>query len=79
METTSLITDIGTPILRIFGVICVLLFLIFVHEMGHTCVGRCGGIGASTFSLGFGPEICAVTDKRGTRWRIALIPRGGYV
>ena len=31
------------------------------------------------FSIGFGPEICAYTDKKGTRWRLAVIPLGGYV
>ena len=75
----SFIADVGTPLLRIFGVICVIMVIIFVHEMGHYLVGRWCGIGASAFSLGFGPEICSRTDKRGTRWRIALIPLGGYV
>ena len=75
----SFIADVGTPLLRIFGVICVIMVIIFVHEMGHYLVGRWCGIGASAFSLGFGPEICSWTDKRGTRWRIALIPLGGYV
>lgn len=79
METASFIAGVGTPILRVIGVICVIMVIIFVHEMGHYLVGRWCGIGASTFSLGFGPELCAVTDKRGTRWRIALIPLGGYV
>lgn len=79
MEIMSFIADVGTPLLRIFGVICVIMVIIFVHEMGHYLVGRWCGIGASAFSLGFGPEICAWTDKRGTRWRIALIPLGGYV
>ncbi|MBH9994575.1 MULTISPECIES: RIP metalloprotease RseP [Bartonella] len=79
MEIMSFIADVGTPLLRIFGVICVIMVIIFVHEMGHYLVGRWCGIGASAFSLGFGPEICSRTDKRGTRWRIALIPLGGYV
>lgn len=79
MEIMSFIADVGTPLLRIFGVICVIMVIIFVHEMGHYLVGRWCGIGASAFSLGFGPEICSWTDKRGTRWRIALIPLGGYV
>ncbi|WP_295880536.1 RIP metalloprotease RseP [uncultured Bartonella sp.] len=79
MEIMSFIADVGTPLLRIFGVICVIMVIIFVHEMGHYLVGRWCGIGASAFSLGFGPEICSWTDKHGTRWRIALIPLGGYV
>lgn len=79
MEPFHFIVDIGYPLLRIFGVICVIMVIIFVHEMGHYLVGRWCGIGASAFSLGFGPEICSFTDKRGTRWRIAAIPLGGYV
>lgn len=59
--------------------ILVLSLLVFVHEMGHYLVGRWCGIGASAFSVGFGPEIAGFTDRRGTRWRISAIPLGGYV
>jgi regulator of sigma E protease len=31
------------------------------------------------FSVGFGPELVGFTDRRGTRWRLSLIPLGGYV
>lgn len=55
------------------------LLIVFVHEMGHYLVGRWCGIGASAFSLGFGRELVGYTDKRGTRWKISLIPLGGYV
>lgn len=55
------------------------LLIVFVHEMGHYLVGRWCGIGASVFSLGFGREVVGFTDKRGTRWKISLIPLGGYV
>ena len=53
--------------------------LVFIHEMGHYLVGRWFGVGAETFSIGFGPEIGGWTDKRGTRWKVAAIPLGGYV
>jgi regulator of sigma E protease len=53
--------------------------LVFVHEMGHYLVGRWFGVHAETFSIGFGPEIKAWHDKRGTRWRIGALPLGGYV
>ena len=42
-------------------------------------VARWCGVKIDAFSLGFGPEIYAWTDKRGTRWRLAAIPVGGYV
>jgi len=57
----------------------VLTVIVFVHEMGHYLVARWNGIAIQTFSLGFGPELIGFTDKKGTRWRIAAIPLGGYV
>ncbi|THD46161.1 MAG: RIP metalloprotease [Bradyrhizobium sp.] len=53
--------------------------IVFVHELGHYLVGRWCGVRIDAFSLGFGPEICAWVDKRGTRWRLAAFPVGGYV
>ncbi|SCW67551.1 regulator of sigma E protease [Sphingobium faniae] len=53
--------------------------LVFVHEMGHYLVGRWCGVKADAFSIGFGPELAAWVDRRGTRWRIAAFPLGGYV
>jgi regulator of sigma E protease len=53
--------------------------LVFIHEYGHYIVGRWCGIGAETFSIGFGREIAGWTDKRGTRWKIGWLPLGGYV
>ena len=57
----------------------VLSLVVFVHEYGHFIVGRWCGIKVDAFSLGFGPEFCAFDDSKGTRWRIAAIPLGGYV
>ncbi|HXY57256.1 MAG TPA: RIP metalloprotease RseP [Methylocystis sp.] len=57
----------------------VLSVVVFVHEYGHFIVGRWCGIKADAFSLGFGPELLAFDDRKGTRWRIAAIPLGGYV
>jgi regulator of sigma E protease len=53
--------------------------LVFVHEMGHYLVGRWCGVKADVFSIGFGPKLFGWTDKRGTNWRVALFPLGGYV
>ena len=57
----------------------VLTLLVFVHEYGHYWVGRRFGIHAEVFSIGFGPEIFGWTDRNGTRWKISIIPLGGYV
>lgn len=57
----------------------VLSVVVFFHEMGHFLVGRWCGVKVDAFSLGFGPEIFSFTDKRGTRWRLAALPLGGFV
>ncbi len=53
--------------------------LVFIHELGHYFAGRVFGIKADTFSIGFGREITGWTDRRGTRWKLAWLPLGGYV
>ncbi len=53
--------------------------LVFVHEMGHYLMGRLFGIKADAFAIGFGREIAGWTDARGTRWKVGLLPLGGYV
>ena len=53
--------------------------LIIFHELGHYWVARWFGVGAEAFSIGFGKEIFGWTDQRGTRWRIGVLPLGGYV
>jgi regulator of sigma E protease len=57
----------------------VLSIVIFFHELGHFIVGRLCGVKVDAFSLGFGPELLAYTDRSGTRWRLGLLPLGGYV
>ena len=57
----------------------ILSLLVFVHEWGHYIVARWCGVKVETFSIGFGKEIAGFEDKKGTRWKIALIPLGGYV
>jgi len=53
--------------------------LVFVHEMGHYLVARWCGVRVEVFSLGFGRELWGWTDRAGTRWKLSLIPLGGYV
>src|SRR5579863_4093775 len=59
--------------------IVILSVVVFFHELGHYLVGRWCGVKVEVFSLGFGPELAAWIDKRGTRWRLAALPLGGYV
>lgn len=59
--------------------VVILSVVVFFHELGHYLVGRWCGVKIDRFSLGFGPELFAWVDKRGTRWRLAALPLGGYV
>lgn len=66
-------------ILGIFWFLVVIVIIVTVHEFGHYIVGRWSGIKADVFSVGFGPQVWARTDRQGTRWQLAAIPLGGYV
>jgi len=59
--------------------LCAIGPLVLLHELGHYLVGRAFGVGADSYSIGFGPELAGWTDKRGTRWKLGLLPLGGYV
>lgn len=61
------------------GFILVLGPLVTVHELGHYLIGRWFGVKADAFSIGFGKELAGWTDKRGTRWKLSVLPLGGYV
>src|SRR5277367_6150558 len=70
-----LVTGAGS----IASFLVVLTVLVFVHELGHYLVARWCGVRVETFSVGFGPELFGWFDRRGTRWKLAAIPFGGYV
>lgn len=58
----------------------VLSIVVFVHELGHFLVARWNGVKVEIFSIGFGREVWGWTSpKTGTRWRVSLLPLGGYV
>eukprot|EP00752_Nemacystus_decipiens_P000775 g775.t1 len=62
-----------------FNAVIVFCLLVFVHELGHYLVARWAGVRVDVFSIGFGREIWGFTDKAGTRWKLSLVPLGGYV
>ena len=66
-------------VLIVLAFLAVLGPLVFIHEFGHYLAGRMFGVKADTFSIGFGKELFGWTDRRGTRWKVALLPLGGYV
>ena len=53
--------------------------VVFFHELGHFLVARWCRVRVEAFSIGFGPELIGFNDRRGTRWKLAAIPLGGYV
>ncbi|MCE2927499.1 MAG: RIP metalloprotease RseP [Rickettsiales bacterium] len=70
------ILNLGHTLLAFFIVISV---IVFIHEFGHYIVAKWCGVKISAFSIGFGKEIFGWTDRSGTRWKISLLPLGGYV
>ncbi len=59
--------------------IILISIVVFVHEYGHYYYARKYGVKVTDFSIGFGKELFGWTDKYGTRWKLCLIPLGGYV
>lgn len=57
----------------------VLGILVFVHEWGHYIAAKLCGVKVEVFSVGFGRELFGFNDKSGTRWKVCLVPLGGYV
>ncbi len=66
-------------VLTIVALLIVLGVVVFVHELGHFMAARWAGVRVNTFSIGFGPAILKWHDKKGTVWKIACLPLGGYV
>lgn len=79
IETLAAIPFVGTFLTYVLPFLLVLGVVVTIHEYGHYIVARWRGVHSDVFSIGFGPELFGWTDKRGTRWRIAPIPLGGYV
>jgi regulator of sigma E protease len=57
----------------------VISVIVFIHEFGHYIVAKWAGVKITAFSIGFGKELVGWTDRSGTRWKIAVLPLGGYV
>lgn len=68
----GLLFSLGTFILMI-------AVLVVVHEGGHFLAGRMFDTKIDAFAFGFGRELFGRTDSRGVRWRVNLLPLGGYV
>lgn len=76
IEQIPYIGPLATYVIPFF---IVLMVVVFIHEYGHYKVAQWCGVRSDAFSIGFGPELLGWQDKRGTRWKLSLIPLGGYV
>lgn len=59
--------------------VVVLGVLVFIHEFGHYLAARLVGVHVEAFSIGFGRALYTWTDRKGTVWKVAWLPLGGYV
>ncbi|MBB5518511.1 M50 family metallopeptidase [Amphiplicatus metriothermophilus] len=65
--------------ISIIAFLLLLTIIVFFHEYGHFIVARLLGVRVDVFSIGFGKPLTRWRDRKGTEWRIAMIPLGGYV
>jgi regulator of sigma E protease len=62
-----------------FYFILLISVVVFIHEYGHYYFAKKYKVTVTDFSIGFGKELFGWFDKDGTRWKVCLIPLGGYV
>ena len=75
MDISSILPFLHT----ILSFVVILSLIVFIHEFGHYIVARWCGVKVEEFAIGFGKELFGWNAKSGTRWKICLIPMGGYV
>ncbi|MBQ7333164.1 MAG: site-2 protease family protein [Clostridia bacterium] len=69
----------STPLIVIIAVL-VFGFLIFIHEFGHFIFARIFKVKINEFSIGMGPSLLWYDSKKtGIRYKLAMLPIGGYV
>lgn len=72
----DLLSSLGAYIVPFLIILSV---VVFVHELGHYLIARRNGVRVEVFSIGFGAELFGITDRAGTRWKVSVLPLGGYV
>lgn len=65
--------------ITLIAFLILLSIIVFFHEYGHFSVARALGVRVDVFSIGFGKTLARWRDRKGTEWRIAMLPLGGYV
>ncbi|KYH12704.1 RIP metalloprotease RseP [Neorickettsia sp. 179522] len=69
----------GGLLLYLASFVLVVSVIVFAHEFGHYIFAKMFGVKVEEFSIGFGKELFGFNDKSGTRWKLSMIPAGGYV
>lgn len=59
-------------------IVAAIIFMIFMHEMGHFLTAKLTGMKVTEFFIGFGPRIWSF-HKGETEYGVKLIPAGAYV
>ena len=84
-DWTGLILLIGAIVaLGVFAswswafIVVAIIFMIFMHEMGHFLTAKLTGMKVTEFFIGFGPRIWSF-HKGDTEYGVKLIPAGAYV
>ncbi len=66
------------PLLHLAEAVLAVNALVLVHEIGHLAAGRLFRVPSLQFSVGLGPPLLRFR-WRGTEYRLASLPLGGYV
>tara|TARA_B110000438_G_C15811414_1_gene649828 strand:+ start:427 stop:1461 length:1035 start_codon:yes stop_codon:yes gene_type:complete len=61
------------------NLLIIFLLIITIHEFGHYFAARLFKAEVTDFSIGFGKSIYEFVDRNNTKWKISIIPLGGYV
>ncbi len=75
---------LGTVAIGVLGsfttlaVVAALIFMIFMHELGHYLTAKWSGMKVTEFFIGFGPRLWSF-HKGETEYGLKLIPAGAYV
>lgn len=67
-----------TTSLSVLAIIVALVFMIFMHELGHYVTARWAGMKVTEFFIGFGPRLWSFR-KGETDYGLKPIPAGAYV
>jgi RIP metalloprotease RseP len=59
-------------------IVAAIIFMIFMHEMGHFLTAKLTGMKVTEFFIGFGPRIWSF-HKGETEYGVKLLPAGAYV